>query len=74
MSRAKAKLLEIAGQHEELPILPNVPDRHFAVPPSGPAQVVFLEAQPKRNQTELISDLVTQHEQEKNLRNAYVYV
>ena len=41
VSRAKAKLLEIARKHEELPILPDVPDRQFALPPSGPAQLVY---------------------------------
>jgi SAM-dependent methyltransferase len=41
VSRAKTKLLEIARKHEELPILPDVPDRHFAVPPGGPAQLVY---------------------------------
>ena len=41
VGRAKAKLLEIARKHEELPILPDVPDRQFTLPPSGPAQLVY---------------------------------
>ena len=41
VSRAKAKLLEIARKHEGLPMLPDVPDRRFAVPPSEPAQLVY---------------------------------
>jgi tRNA1(Val) A37 N6-methylase TrmN6 len=41
VSRAKAKLLEIARKHEELPILPDVPDRQFAIPSGGPAQLVY---------------------------------
>ena len=39
VSRARAKLLEIARRHEELPILPDVPDRQFTVPPSAPAEL-----------------------------------
>ena len=41
VSRAKAKLLEIALKHEELPILPDRPDRQFSIPPGGPAQLVY---------------------------------
>jgi len=41
VSRAKAKLLGISRDYEELPGLPDSADRQFAVPPSGPAQLVF---------------------------------
>jgi len=41
VSRAKAKLLGIARKYEDLPILPDVPDRQFAVPPSEPTQLVY---------------------------------
>ncbi len=40
-SRAKAKLLGISRNYEELAALPDRADRQFAVPPSGPAQLVF---------------------------------
>lgn len=41
VSRAKAKLLEIARKYEDLPTLPDVPDRQFTVPPSGPVHLVY---------------------------------
>ena len=41
VSRAKAKLMEIARNHENLPILPDVPDRQFAIPSSAPAQLIY---------------------------------
>src|SRR5438105_8716984 len=41
VSRAKSKLLEFARTHEELPRLPDVPDRQFAIPSGGPAQLVY---------------------------------
>jgi 16S rRNA G966 N2-methylase RsmD len=40
-SRAKAKLLGISRDYEELPALPDSADKQFTVPPSGPAQLVF---------------------------------
>lgn len=41
VSRAKAKLLGISRDYEELPALPDSADKQFAVPPSGPVQLVF---------------------------------
>lgn len=41
VSRAKAKLLEFARKYEELPTLPDAPDRQFAVPAGGPVQLVY---------------------------------
>ena len=41
VNRAKAKLLEVARKHEELPILPDIADKEFIVPPGGPAQLVY---------------------------------
>jgi hypothetical protein len=41
VSRAKAKLLGIARGYDELPMLPELADRQFTVPPSGPAQLVY---------------------------------
>jgi hypothetical protein len=41
VSRAKAKLLAISRDYEELPALPDSADRQFTVPPCGPAQLVF---------------------------------
>ena len=38
---AKAKLLGLSRNYEELPALPDEADKQFAVPPSGPAQLVF---------------------------------
>ncbi len=40
-SRAKARLLGLSRNYEELPALPDNADRQFPVPPSGPAQLVF---------------------------------
>lgn len=40
-SRAKARLLGLSRNYEELPVLPDSADRQFTVPPSGPAQLVF---------------------------------
>ena len=40
-SRAKARLLGLSRNYEELPTLPDSADKQFIVPPSGPAQLVF---------------------------------
>jgi hypothetical protein len=40
-SRAKAKLFGISQNYEGLPSLPDSAGRQFAVPPSGPARLVF---------------------------------
>jgi 16S rRNA G966 N2-methylase RsmD len=41
VSAAKAKLLGLARNYDELPVLPDLADRQFMVPPSGPAQLVY---------------------------------
>ena len=38
--RAKAKLMGFARNYDELPVLPDQADRQFAVPSSGPAQLI----------------------------------
>jgi hypothetical protein len=40
VQRAKAKLMGFARKYDELPVLPDQADRQFAVPPSGPAQLI----------------------------------
>jgi predicted RNA methylase len=40
VQRAKAKLMGFARNYDELPVLPDQADRQFAVPPSGPAQLI----------------------------------
>ena len=40
VQRAKARLLGFARNYDGLPVLPDHVDRQFAVPPSGPAQLV----------------------------------
>jgi len=40
VQRAKAKLMGFARNRDELPVLPDQPDRQLAVPPSGRAQLV----------------------------------
>jgi 16S rRNA G966 N2-methylase RsmD len=41
VQRAKTKLLALTGSYDELPVLPDEPDKEFVVPPSGPAQLVY---------------------------------
>jgi len=41
VSQAKRKLFEYARQYEQLPGLPDVPDRVYAVPPSGAVQWTY---------------------------------
>jgi len=41
VNRAKAKLIELARRHEELPKLPDTADKQFVVPPGGPAELVY---------------------------------
>ena len=41
VQRAKTKLLALTGSYDELPVLPDEPDKEFLVPPSGPAQLVY---------------------------------
>jgi predicted RNA methylase len=40
VQRAKKKLTALARNYDELPVLPDQPDRQFQVPPSGPAQLI----------------------------------
>lgn len=40
VQRAKAKLMGFARNYDELPVLPDQADRQFAIPPSGPAQLI----------------------------------
>jgi predicted RNA methylase len=40
VQRAKTKLMGLARNYDELPVLPNQAERQFAIPPSGPAQLV----------------------------------
>src|SRR6516162_6246451 len=40
VQRAKAKLMGFAGNYDELSILPDQADRQFAIPPSGPVQLI----------------------------------
>jgi hypothetical protein len=40
VQRAKAKLMGFAHNYAELPVLPDQADRQFAIPPSGPAQLI----------------------------------
>jgi predicted RNA methylase len=40
VQRAKTKLMGFARNHDKLPVLPDEADRQFAIPPSGPAQLV----------------------------------
>ena len=40
VQRAKTKLMGFARNYDELPVLPDQADRQFAIPPSGPAQLV----------------------------------
>ncbi len=41
VSRAKPKLMGLSLRYDELPALPDLADRQFAVPPSGPVQLVY---------------------------------
>jgi len=41
VQRAKAKLTALGRNYDELPVLPDHPDRQFQVPPSGPAQLIY---------------------------------
>ncbi len=41
VQRAKSKLFGIARNYDGLPVLPDEPDRRFAVPPAGPPQLVY---------------------------------
>src|SRR6266852_9391935 len=41
VQRAKTKLLALTRNYDELPVLPDEADKEFAVPPSGPAQLVY---------------------------------
>jgi hypothetical protein len=41
VQRAKSRLLGFARQQGALPVLPDEADRQFAVPPAGPAQLVY---------------------------------
>ena len=41
VQRAKTKLLALTRSYDELPVLPDEPDKEFVVPPSGPAQLVY---------------------------------
>ena len=40
VQRAKTKLMGFARNYDELPVLPDEADRQFAVPASGPAQLI----------------------------------
>lgn len=40
VQRAKTRLTGFARNHDKLPVLPDQADRQFAIPPSGPAQLV----------------------------------
>jgi len=40
VQRAKAKLMGFARNYNELPVLPDQADRQFAIPPSGPVQLI----------------------------------
>jgi Uncharacterised methyltransferase family (DUF6094) len=40
VQRAKAKLMALARNFDEIPVLPDKADRQFAIPPSGPAQPI----------------------------------
>ena len=41
VQRAKTKLLAFTRTYDDLPVLPDEADKEFAVPPSGPAQLVY---------------------------------
>ncbi len=41
VQRAKAKLTAMGRSYDELPVLPDQPDRQFLIPPSGPAQLAY---------------------------------
>lgn len=41
VNRAKAKLSDISRKYEELPVLPDTPDRHFMLPPSNSVELVY---------------------------------
>ncbi len=41
VQRAKSRLLVLARSYSELPALPDEADRQFAVPPSGPVQLIY---------------------------------
>src|SRR4029077_2225651 len=40
VQRSKTKLMGLARNYDELPVLSNQAERQFAIPPSGPAQLV----------------------------------